>query len=283
MKNNIIIITGQTACGKSDYSLNLAKKIRGIIINSDAMQIYKETPILSASPTKYDNIKHVLYNIISGDKIFCVQEWIFLVKKEIQNAISQNLTPIIVGGSPMYNRILIDGINEIPDISEQIKKQTQNLSNEEIYKELTKIDPLSCNIDKNNTHRLLRAYQVFLQTGLSIYSFYNNPKKSPLAEYNIDKRLIKISKEQLHKNCELRFSKMIESGAIEEVKKLYMNNYPENSMIFKTIGVKEIKQYLDGLISLDEATYLATTKTKQYAKKQATWFNNKFQDFTCIL
>ena len=118
--NKVVIITGQTASGKSDYALDLALKIGGHIINSDAMQVYKETPILSSSPTEYKEI-HRLYNIISGNESFSIKQWVDLVLKEIEKSIIKNLTPIIVGGSPMYNRLLIDGIDEVPDISDETK------------------------------------------------------------------------------------------------------------------------------------------------------------------
>lgn len=275
--NKVIVITGQTACGKSKYAIDLAKKNNGVIINSDAMQVYKETSILSSCPINYDGIPHKLYGIIHGSEEFSVKHWINLVTLEIEKAISQNLIPIIVGGSPMYNRILVDGINDIPDIPEEIR--SLRLNNAQIYEELIKIDPLSKNIDKNNTHRILRAYQVFLATGKSIYDFHSNTKISPLAKYDLEKIIIKIPKEQLYKNCQIRFQGMIEKGAINEVKQLYEKKYPENLNIFKTIGVREIKSYLDGAIPIEKAIELSVTHTKQYAKKQATWFNNKFLDF----
>ncbi len=279
--NKIIIITGQTGCGKSRYALEIAKTIGGIIINSDAMQVYKEAPILSASPENFDGIEHKLYNIIDGNYDFSVKTWINMAVKEVENAFLNNLTPIIVGGSPMYNRILVDGINDVPDIPDNIKNL--QITKEEAYQKLIIIDPLSRDIDKNNTNRVIRAYKVFLATGRSIYDFHRDSKVKFLEKYQLQKIIIKVSSENLKQNCQNRFKKMIERGAIEEVIKLYAKKYSSNMNIFKTIGVREIKQYLKSEISLEKAIDLSVMHTLQYAKKQATWFNNKFYDFENII
>jgi len=280
-KNKIIIISGPTASGKSGLGLELAKKINGVIINADSMQVYKGLPILSAQPNleEQKQIPHFLYSVLEPTQNCSVGIWLDLVKNEIEKALAQNQVPIIVGGTGMYISKLIDGISLIPEVSEKVRKETSDLYEkigyEEFYKLAKNIDEIAVgNLNKNDKQRLTRVYEVFQETNskLSDLQKLENQKLYEAEQFfhiNINPK----SREQLYDNCNKRFIQMLENSAIEEVES-FMQKYPE--VVNKTLGLEELILLIQNKISKQEAIKTATQKTRNYAKRQLTWFRNQF-------
>jgi tRNA dimethylallyltransferase len=295
MKDKIIVISGVTASGKSGLALHLAKKINGVIINADSMQIYKGLPILSAQPTLQEQkeIPHLLYSYLEPSQNCSVGIWLELVQKAINKILANNKTPIVVGGTGMYISKLIEGILEMPDISKETREKTTELYNQirykEFYKLISDIDKESVlKLNPNDKHRLMRIYEIYKETGKKL----SDIKKQPNQIFYLRKQFFHINlnppRDLLYKKCNKRFGEMVEEGGLEEVKK-FIKNYPEiiknpqNFSIFKTIGLREIIQYINGEIVWEKMIEISTKITRNYAKRQYTWFRNQLKDKDLII
>jgi len=210
-------------------------------------------------------------------------------KKSIEYSISKNKLPILVGGSAMYVYLLINGIDDTPkasdEIKENVKKDFNELGLEKIYSILLLVEPnLESKINKNDTQRILRFYEVYLATGKSLWSFYeNNSNKTKINDnngiknfYEIEIHKILPERKALYENCDKRIIEFIKNGAVDEAKSLYSSMHNINNSGKKIILLRELFEYLRGEISLDKAISLAQKNTRNYAKRQYTWFRNKF-------
>ena len=282
MNSKVIIIAGPTASGKSKLAIHKAQELNGVIINADSMQVYKNTPIISAVPSIEEKqlVEHRLYEIY--DNIFngTVVDWLDLAVAEIRDVWAKNQVPIVVGGTGMYIDNLINGTTPIPEVLPEIRKQAydilQNGGLSALYEELIKIDVKAAKkLSPNDSTRVRRAYEIMLQTGISVSEWYEKPmiKKLPEAEFDVYK-IIPDMKE-LEERCYKRFDVMMQLGALEEVKFLHGRNLDRNLPSMKMLGVPELLSYLDGYISIESAIDLAKLHTRQYAKRQLTWFRNK--------
>ena len=283
--NKIIIISGATASGKSKLALGLAKKCNGVIINADSMQIYQGLPILSAQPSKEDHkeAKHRLYSKFHPSESCSVGIWLKLVRKEIDLTRKVRKTPIIVGGTGMYISSLIKGLSPIPNVSEDVKKEAINLyeklGHNEFLNLVSKIDSKTTSkLNKNDKQRLLRTYEVFRQTEKPLSEWQKIKNINPYKTNELFHININCPREELYKKINNRFQEMLKDGsAINEVK-VFLKKYPEaienNYNIANTLGLLEIKRFIDGQISYDEMVNLATQKTRNYAKRQLTWFRH---------
>ena len=282
MNNRVIIIAGPTASGKSKLAIHKAQEVNGVIINADSMQVYKNTPIISAVPSFEEKqlVEHRLYEIY--DNIFngTVVDWLDLAVKEIKDVWAKNQVPIVVGGTGMYIDNLINGTTPIPEVISDIRKQAydilQNGGLSALYDELKKIDVKAASkLSPNDSTRVRRAYEIMLQTGISVCEWYEKPmiKKLPEAEFEVYKIIPEMK--ELEVRCYKRFDIMMRLGALEEVKYLHQRNLDRNLPSMKMLGVPELLSFLDGKTDLDEAVDLAKLHTRQYAKRQLTWFRNK--------
>lgn len=280
----IIIISGPTASGKSSLALSLADFCDIEIINADALQIYEGLPILSAQPNLFEKQKvpHHLYSHFKPDESCSVGLWLHLVKSKADEIISRNKIPVIVGGTGMYISKLIDGIAEIPDIDESLKTEVrelaENLGRDEFIKKLVLLGEDFEKIQSLDKQRLIRVYEVISQTKKSIYWWQNQPHKfifDPKVFLHVN---LNLQREKLYENCNKRFDHMAVSGAVDEVKALIEQGVKYNCQITKTLGFEEIKNFLAGRISQEEMILQAQQKTRNYAKRQLTWFRNQFKD-----
>ncbi|MFP3017134.1 MULTISPECIES: tRNA (adenosine(37)-N6)-dimethylallyltransferase MiaA [unclassified Wolbachia] len=279
MKNNIVIITGITASGKSELCDNLIEKYGNIsIINCDSKQVYKEIPIITAQPLKQEEF-YKLYGYVSAKENYSVGLWLEDLEKEVNHALENAQIPIITGGSGLYISSLIKGLSSMPQISQKVRKNVselrKNLSKEEFYKLVLSKDPrIQGKVFMNDSHRLSRALEVITETGKSIFVWQKN-RQPPLFN-NFKIYTILPKREDVYQKINSRFIKMIENGAIDEVKKLLNMNLAPHLPAMKAHGVPEIIKYLKGEITLDEAIQIAQTNTRHYAKRQYTWFKNQF-------
>ncbi len=276
-EKKVILLAGPTASGKSKLAIKLAEHLKGEIINADSMQVYKEISILTSKPTSADTkkIKHHLYGFKSVKDKFSTGHWLDLVIKKIEQQWANRKTPIIVGGTGLYFKALTDGLVKIPEIPDNLRKETRKLhkkiGQKSFFNKLLKLDPLAKNfVLPSDTHRSMRVYEVKKFTNQSLFKLIKETKSN--FEKSIFKKLfINIPREQLNKNIEKRVETMFKNGAIDEVEKfLKIRVYKELSSN-KIIGINEIKDYLRGKTTLTEAKELIVIKTRQYAKRQFTW------------
>ena len=276
-QSKIILISGPTASGKSNFAVKIAKKIQGEIINADSMQVYKKLKILTARPNKQEqkNIKHHLYGVIDLNEKFSTGQWLKSVIKKIKDIQKKKKIPILVGGTGLYFQSLIDGLVKIPEIPLKFRNKIRLISKrdgqEKFYKKLLKLDPkIKDKFDPNDTQRSIRAYEVKSYTNVSMYDWLTKTK-SEFKDSDFLKLHIETKREKLIERINLRTSSMINEGAVNEVKKFLKLKIIKNQSVNKVIGIAELTQYLNHEITLEEAKELILIKTRQYAKRQATW------------
>ena len=277
LKSKIILIAGPTASGKSNFSIKLAKKINGEIINADSMQVYKELKILSArpNPKNYQKIKHHLYGFYSAKNNFSTGDWLKLVIKKIKEIKKGKKIPIVVGGTGLYFKALTEGLVNIPNIPirsrNKIRLLHENLGQKKFYRKLLKIDPISKNrINPTDTQRSIRAYEVRQFTKKSLHEWFNNTNS-----YFKDDEFYKIFIDYPRKDLILRINKrtelMFKTGVIKEVKRFIKLKIKKDKSVNKAIGINEIKEHLDDKKKLGDIKEKISIKTRQYAKRQSTW------------
>ena len=285
MSKKIILIAGPTASGKSKLAIELAKKVKGEIINADSMQVYKEFSVLSSRPSKIDlkKIKHHLYGFQTAKKHFSTGAWLELAKKQINQCIKGKKIPILVGGTGLYFEAITKGMSKIPNIDfkerNKIRELQKKLGQNKFYEKLSELDPLVKNkIDPSDTQRSVRAYEVKKFTKKSIYEWYKLTK-SDFKKFQILKIFIDIPKEKLLKNISKRAEQMFKKNCINEVKLFLALNIDPSLSANKIIGVKEIRDYLSGVLNIQQAKEIINIKTRQYAKRQVTWARGHMSDW----
>ena len=297
MLKKIILLAGPTASGKSKLAIQLAKKIKGEIINADSMQVYKEFSILSSRPSNQElkRTKHHLYGIISVKKYFSAGDWLKITKVKINTCLKKKRIPIIIGGTGLYFNTITKGISKIPNIDiktrNKVRRLFKKVGYKKFYEKLLKIDPkVKDRILPTDTQRTQRAYEVITKTKKSFFDWISNTK-SDFADYDIKKIFINVPREELLKKISKRTDRMFKKNCIDEVKKFNTLKLNKSLSANKLIGVQEINNYLKGLITLDQCKELINIKTRQYAKRQNTWarghmknWNNLYsKDFSTLL
>ncbi len=277
LKSKIILIYGPTASGKSNFAIKLAKKINGEIINADSLQVYKDLKILTARPCKknYQKIKHHLYGFQDGKKIFSTGEWLKLATKKIHEIRERKKIPILVGGTGLYFKTLVEGLVKIPVIPSSIRLKVRKLQNvlgqKKFYKKLLKIDPLLINkIKSTDTQRSIRAYEIKIFTNKSITEWHEGTK-SDFKKKDFFKLIIDFPRQDLINKINARTIEMFEKGALLEVKNFLKLRVPEDRTISKAIGISEIQGYLKREADKKSVIEKISIKTRQYAKRQMTW------------
>ena len=277
-----IVIAGPTASGKSWLAEELAKRVDGIIINGDSMQVYKGLQVTTAQPEPETH--HRLYSCMQPHEACSAAHWRKLALEEIHTALSNNKVPIVVGGTGLYLKALTEGISSVPDIPHGIRQASRDLCEElgpqRFHQKLAAIDPLmAAKLNPNDTQRMTRAYEVMKATGKSLLHWQEMESGT---QNNIDyvKVLILPPKAELDERIAERFSGMLHKGAITEVQML--GNLPHGSPALKAIGIPEIKAYLQGTLTLEQAQEKAIISSRQLAKRQSTWFRHQLQFDHCI-
>ena len=277
-QKKVLILFGPTASGKSNIALKISANVKATIINADSMQVYKNLRILTSRPSEEDEKKfsHKLYGIMDGAENCSVASWLELAKEEIQTSWNQNTLPILVGGTGMYLKSLMEGISEIPSIPDSIKLETEevlkNKGLEYLYKRLVESNKQTV-INKQDKQRIIRAFNVLKSTGKSIEEWQKVNKKI-LEDVDFEIYLPPIERENLYKTSEERFDQMLEKGAVEEVRGLLEQNIDVNCSVMKAIGVREIQGYLNNEISEETCANLSKKNTRNYIKRQLTWIRS---------
>ena len=285
MLNKIILIAGPTASGKSKLAIEIAKKIKGEIINADSMQVYKEFSILSSRPSKIDlkKVKHHLYGFQSVKKYFSSGTWLKLVEKKINQCLKNKKIPILVGGTGLYFEAITKGMSKIPNIDfkmrDKIRDLQKRMGQNKFYKKLLELDPMVKNkIEPFDTQRSIRAYEVKKFTKKSIFEWYKLTE-SEFKQFKIFKIFIDVPRETLLKKISSRADQMFKNNCIKEVKKFLKLNIKSSLSANKIIGVQEIKDHLSGISNISQTKELINIKTRQYAKRQVTWARGHMSDW----
>jgi tRNA dimethylallyltransferase len=287
-KKIIILLAGPTAAGKSKLAIKLARHFNGEIINADSMQIYKEISILTSKPGYRDTkaAKHHLYGFNSVKKKFSTGHWLKMVIKKIKEQWKNNKTPIVVGGTGLYFKVLTDGLVRIPTIPHKvritIRELHKKIGQKNFYLKLIKLDPLAKRfVSESDPQRSIRAYEVKKFTNKSLFDFIKDTKLN-FSNKVFKKIFINIPKELLNKKIEKRVEKMFNNGAIKEVNLFFKMKVNKELSSNKIIGINEIKDYLDGKITIIKAKELIAQKTRQYAKRQFTWSRGHMSSWEMI-
>ena len=288
LKSKIILIYGPTASGKSKFAITLAKKINGEIINADSMQVYKELKILSARPSRKDNkkIRHHLYGFQNVKKKFSTGHWLKLVDGKILEIKKRKKIPILVGGTGLYFKALTEGLVKIPNIPNKFRDKIRTLhkkiGSKNFYSKLIRLDPLAKkNLNFSDSQRVIRAYEIKSFTKKSMYEWFKNTK-SKYEKEDFFKIYIDYPRKELVKRISFRASKMIDNGAILEVKRFIKLKVPKSMTASKAIGVSEIREFINKKIKISELIEKISIKTRQYAKRQTTWGRGNMSDWNKI-
>ena len=271
-----LLIAGPTASGKSVLALDLARKWNGVIINADALQVYEPLRILSARPTPEEEqlVPHRLYGHISQASQYSVARWLKEARLEIEASWERGFYPIITGGTGLYFRALERGLSPVPEIPEDVRSYWRSYSGD-LYQELCRRDPsMSVRLLPSDKQRLIRALEVIEATGRSLLDWQKDGQaQAPLDGIAIERIFMDVPRDELYARAETRFEQMLRAGALDEVRPLA--DLDPMLPMMKAIGVPELVAYLKGEISLDEASTRAKTATRNYIKRQLTWWRGQ--------
>lgn len=288
MKRPLIILTGPTAVGKTKASISLAKAIGGEIISADSMQVYKEMDIGSAKirPEEMDGVPHYLVDVLEPDEEFHVVRFQAMAKEAMEKIYAAGHIPIIVGGTGFYIQAIlydIDFTENDGDSAFRMEMETYaaEYGAEALHEKLRKIDPVSADsIHANNVKRVIRALEFYHQTGKKI-SEHNAEERQKESSYDFIYFVLNDERSNLYDRINLRVDLMVKEGLLDEVKSLRAKGYTKDMVSMQGLGYKEILDYLDGEISLEEAIYRIKRDTRHFAKRQITWFKRE-RDVTWI-
>lgn len=273
-----IYLAGATASGKSELALCLAKKFEGEIVSVDSMQVYRGLDIGTAKPTAEEQleIRHHLIDIVRLDESFDAAQFVRLAERASKDIIDRGRTPIFCGGTGLYFRALIEGLGDSPPGDETIRKELSLLPLESLVQELKEKDPNFVNqIDLKNPRRLVRALEVIRLTGRPYSSQrigWRTSKQAPKNFFCINREV-----EVLNKRIHNRVDRMFENGLIEETKHLVKQGLLENRNACQALGYRQVLNFLDGKLSLGSVIEQVKAKTRQFAKRQRSWFRNQMK------
>lgn len=274
----VIVIVGPTCSGKTKLSLLLSERLNAEIISADSRQVFKLLSVGTAKPSadQLEKTKHHFINELNPDAVFNASMFAEKAELIIKVLHSNKKIAIVVGGSGLYIKALIDGISESADTNNELREELLELrlkyGNDYLYNELKKIDKVSSEkMLPQNWKRVMRALEVFKLTGKPIWQHHIS--QSNFVSFNFRQIGLMWDRKILYKNIETRVDSMLKEGLVDEVSSIIKLGYAKDSNSLNTVGYKEIIQYLDGEISIDRAIELIKRNTKHYAKRQMTWFN----------
>lgn len=277
-KPKILAVVGPTASGKTSLAIKLAQKYNGEVISADSMQIYKGMDIATAKPDKEEmqGIPHHLIDFLDSEKEFSVSDFTRLASESAEDILSRGKLPILCGGAGLYVRSFSENIQLIPEsenpkVRRQLEERYQKEGGEVMLSELAKFDPVSAeNINPNSRKRLIRAFEIYLVSGLTMTEQIKRSKEVPSPYEWIFIGLCFADRQKLYDRINMRVDIMIENGLLEETKKFYSESHGKTASV--AIGYKELLPYIEGRCTLDEAVESLKRETRRYAKRQLTWF-----------
>jgi tRNA dimethylallyltransferase len=277
----VIVIGGPTASGKSGLALALARELDGNVINADSMQLYDALPILTAQPTAADQAlaPHLLYGVLPAEQVGSAQLWRQMALDAIAQSRGAGRVPIVVGGTGLYLRTLMQGLSPMPDIPDEVRQRVRALWDEQgpqaVRQLLEERDPqIAARLKPGDRQRQLRALEVVEATGRPL-SEWQQAEGAP-SEFRFLTFVLQPDREILRKAIAARLQAMVANGALDEVRALLARPLPADRPILRALGMPELAHHVQGKLSLEQALSSAVTATRQYAKRQDTWFKHQF-------
>lgn len=278
----MLVVAGPTASGKSALALAAAREFDGVVINADSMQIYRELRILTARPTAEDEARapHRLYGVLPAHEVCSAGRWRAMALAEIAAAHEAGRLPILCGGTGLYLRALTEGLSPMPevpgDIRDALRRRLRTEGSAALHGELAVRDPATAaRLEPGDGQRVLRALEVLEATGKTLSDWQAAPTDGPPRGLRFATILLLPPRDQLYAGCDRRLEIMLESGALEEVRRLTATGLDPALPAMKALGVAELSRHLAGECGLDEAVAAAQQATRRYAKRQMTWFRNQ--------
>lgn len=274
-----ILIAGATASGKSALAMRLARELGGAVINADSMQVYRELNILTARPSAADEVAcpHALYGHVRAHESYSVGRYVTEAAKAIESAQAQGLRPIMTGGTGLYFKGLTEGLSPIPEVAPDVRsywrKQAEAVGVQKLHKILLVRDPaMAKKLNPADPQRIVRALEVLDSSGKSLSYWQAQPGTPVVAEANAVKLLVSRDREDLHLRAGRRFDEMMTGGALDEVSALGALQLDPASPVMRALGVAPLLAAVRGQMQLAEAITQAKAETRQYIKRQDTWF-----------
>ena len=282
-KQPVALIAGPTASGKSDLAVSLALALekrgkRAVVINADSAQVYADLQILSARPTAEDmrGVEHRLFGAWDGARACSAAQWADAAKAEIESLHAEGAVPILCGGTGMYLQVLVEGIAEIPAIDPGIRDEVRRLSTAKAYLALQEEDPeRAAELNPADSQRISRSLEVVRSTGVTIGDWQKDKEGGIGDEIDLHPLIMLPDREWLYERCDMRFEIMLDTGAVEEVETLLERGLPDSLPVMRAIGVPEISAMQKGELSREEAIAAGQQATRNYAKRQYTWFRRQ--------
>ena len=280
-----ILITGPTASGKSAYALDLADRHGGVVINADSMQVYDTLQVLTARPSLSDirDIPHFLYGHVPAAARYSTGDWLRDMKSLIDRVRQQGQVPVIVGGTGLYFKALTGGLSDMPEIADDVRGPLRAMmaadGPEAMHALLRQRDPVMAQkLNAQDSQRILRALEVVTATGRSIADFQGTAGEMIIDPARAQKHIVLPERPVLYGRINRRFEVMLDQGAVEEVEALLRLDLSPAMPVMRAIGVSQIAAMLKGEMTRSEVIEKASTATRQYAKRQMTWFRNQMDD-----
>ena len=279
----VALIAGPTASGKSDLAVNLALSLEktgrsAIVINADSAQVYADLQILSARPCEDEmrGVPHRLFGAWNGAEACSAANWAAAAKREIENAHLSGAVPILVGGTGLYIRTLLDGIAPVPAIDDSIRAAVRAMDAAQLYAAVAREDPDAAErLNAADTQRLARALEVVRSTGTTLREWQRQKTGGIGTVITLAPLILLPDREWLYERCDRRFSMMMANGAVEEVERLLARSLPDDLPVMRAIGVPQIIDFLRGDLTLEDAIAQGQQVTRNYAKRQFTWLRNQ--------
>jgi len=276
-KIKLLVLSGPTGSGKSELAIRIAEEIGAEIVNADSMQVYRGLAIGTAKPSaeQQARVPHHLLDIVSPEANFTASDFRREAAAAIADIERRGKKAIVVGGTGLYIRALLDGLVDSPDGDPELRLQFADLPGEELLRRLALVDPeTAARLHHNDRLRLIRALEVHSQTGRPISAFRSEHAFSG-GYYDPLKMAILVERQELYRRINLRVEQMLQDGLVAEVASLRARGYGPELKALRCIGYKEIYAFLAGEIALDEAVSLIKRDTRRYAKRQMTWFGRE--------
>ncbi len=287
-KPSAILIAGPTASGKSAIALDVAEAFGGVIINADAMQVYRDLHVLTARPSRAEEarVPHRLYGVLDAAEPCSAGRWLELVKPVLEDALQSSGLAIFVGGTGLYFKALTEGIAPVPQIPASVREDAralyETLGGEAFHRELKKLDPDSAAaLPTTDRQRLVRAFEVATATGKPLSAWHKLPAL-PILTGPALCFVLWPDWDELYRRIDARFDQMLEAGAVEEARMLIGRDLSPDLPALKALGVQELGRHFAGDLDLESAAIQAKIATRRYAKRQRTWFKAKMMSWKRI-
>jgi tRNA dimethylallyltransferase len=277
-KPPVALIAGPTASGKSALALALAEQAGGVIVNADSAQLYRDLKLLSAAPSTEDRkrAEHRLYGVADGAAACSAADWAAMARDEIQAIQQRQQLPILVGGTGLYLRTLLEGIAPVPPIDPAVRREVRAADVEANRNRLEKLDAqAAARLNRGDSNRIARALEVVLSTGKTLGEWQRHRQGGIGDAIALRPLILLPPRDWLHGRCDQRFDEMFSEEGIAEVSSLLERNLPTLAPVMRAIGVREIAAWLKGDTSREQALAAGRIATRQYARRQYTWFNRQ--------